>query len=71
MPPLNILGLDGVRVQILYGNDFLLNYLPHSKGFMKIGCLEPSKKCLTFETFDWSEPRLTQFVSAPLSRKGT
>ena len=25
--------------------------LPYSKGFMKFGCQEPSKKCLTFETF--------------------
>ena len=29
-----ILGLGGVRVPILFG-----------KGFMKFGCLEPSKKC--------------------------
>ena len=32
-------------------NDLLSNDLPYSKGFMKFGCPEPSKKCLTFETF--------------------
>ena len=39
----NILGLSGVRVPILFGNDLPLNDWPYSKGFMKFGCLEPSK----------------------------
>ena len=42
-PSLNILGLGRVRVPILFGNDLLWNDLPHSKEFMKFGCLEPSK----------------------------
>ena len=33
-------GWGGVRVPILYGNDFLWNDLPYSKGFMEFGCLE-------------------------------
>ena len=48
--PLNIFGLGGVRV-LLFGNDFPRHDLPYSKGFMKFGCQEPSKKSLTFETF--------------------
>ena len=51
MPPLNIFGLGGVRVPIFFGNDLARNDLPYSKGFMKFGCPEPSKKCLTFEAF--------------------
>ena len=49
MPPLNIFGLVGVRVPILFGND--LPWSAYSNGFVKFGCPEPSKKCLTFETF--------------------
>ena len=37
--PLNILGLRGFRVPILFGNDLLWNGLPYSKGFVKFGCL--------------------------------
>ena len=47
VPPLNIFGLGGVRVPILFGNDLPRNDLTYSKGFMKFGCQEPSKKCLT------------------------
>ena len=64
-PPLNILGLGGVRVPILFGNDLLWNNLRYSKGFIKIGCLEPSEIMFDFETFSWSESRLTQFVRVP------
>ena len=48
VPPLNILGLGGVRVPIRFGYDLLWNDLPHSKGFMKFGCLEPSKITIHF-----------------------
>ena len=50
-PPLNIFGFGWVRVPILFGNDLLRNDLPYSKGFIKFGCPEPSKKCLPLETF--------------------
>ena len=40
VPPLRILGLGGVRVPILFGNDLLWNIWPYSKGFMKFGSLE-------------------------------
>ena len=39
-----------VLLPILVGNDLPRHDLPYSKGFMKFGCQEPSKKCLTFET---------------------
>ena len=42
------LGLGGVRVPILFGNGLLLNDLPYSKGFIKFGCLEPSKVMFEF-----------------------
>ena len=42
------LGLGGVRVPNLFGNDLLWNNLPYIKGFMKIGCLEPSKIMFDF-----------------------
>ena len=45
--PLNIFGLGGVRV-LLFGNDFPRHDLPYSKGFMKFGCQEPSKKMFDF-----------------------
>ena len=48
MTALNILGLGGVRVPILFGNDLPRNDLPYSKGFMKFGCLEPSKIMFDF-----------------------
>ena len=51
VPPLNIFGLGRVRVPILFGNDLPRSDLPYTKGFMKFGCPEPSKKFLTFETF--------------------
>ena len=47
-PPQNILGLGGVMVPILFGNDLLWDDLPYSKGFMKFGCLEPSKVMFDF-----------------------
>ena len=47
---LNKFGLGGVRAPILFGNDLPRNNWPFSKGFMKFGCQEPFKKCLTFET---------------------
>ena len=43
VPPLSTLGLGGVRVPILFGNDLTMNDWPYSKGFMKFGCLELSK----------------------------
>ena len=46
--PLNIFGLVGVRVPIFFGNDLARNDLPYSKGFMKFGCPEPSKKMFDF-----------------------
>ena len=52
--PINIFGLNGVRVPILFGNDFLWNDSPYSKGFMNFGCLEPSKIMFDFEFFRWS-----------------
>ena len=48
---LNIFGMGGVRVPILFGNDLPMHDFPYSKGFIKFGCQEPSKKYLTFETF--------------------
>ena len=48
VPPLNIFGLGGVRVPILFGNDLPRNDLSYSKGFMKFGCPEPSKKMFDF-----------------------
>ena len=48
VPPLSILGLGGVRVPILFGNDLPMNDWPYSKGFMKFGCLEPSKMMFDF-----------------------
>ena len=36
---LNMLGLGGVRVPIIFGNDLLCNDLPYSKGLIKMGCL--------------------------------
>ena len=41
-------GLVGVRVSILCGNALLWIDLPNSKGFMKFGCLEPSKIMFDF-----------------------
>ena len=48
VPPLNIFGLGGVGVSILFGNDLLWNDLSYSKGYMKFGCLEPSKIMFDF-----------------------
>ena len=45
---LNMLGLGWVRVPILFGNNFLWNDLPYSKGFMNFGCPEPSKILFDF-----------------------
>ena len=47
-PPLNILGLGGVRVPILFGNELPMNDRPYSKGIMKFGFLEPSKIMFDF-----------------------
>ena len=46
-----ILGLDGVMVPIIFGNEPYGSVLPYSKEFIKFGCPEPSKKCLPLETF--------------------
>ena len=48
VPPLNIFGLGRVRVPILFGNYLPRSYLPYTKGFMKFGCPEPSKKVFDF-----------------------
>ena len=48
VPPLNIFGLGRVRVPILFGNYFPRSDLPYTKGFMKFGCPEPSKKVFDF-----------------------
>ena len=48
VPPLNIFGFGRVRVPILFGNYLHRNNLPYSKGFMKLGCPEPSKKLFDF-----------------------
>ena len=37
-----------------FGNNFSRNDLPDSKGFMKLGCLDPSKIMFDFEIFCWS-----------------
>ena len=47
-PPLNILGLGGVTVSILFGYDLLWNDSPYSKIYMKFGCLERSKIMFDF-----------------------
>ena len=63
--PLNIFGLGGVRVPILFGNYFPRSDLPYSKGFMKLACPEPSKKMFDFWNFCSSQRRLTRFVRVP------
>ena len=65
VPPLNIFGLGGVRVPILFGNYLPRNDLPYSKGFMKFGCPEPSKKMFDFWHFCSSKRHLTGFVRVP------
>ena len=65
MPPLNIFGLGRVRVPILFGNDLPRSDLPYTKGFMKFGCPEPSKKVFDFWNFCSSKWRLTRFVRVP------
>ena len=50
-PSLNILGLGGVSVPILFGIDLLWNDLPFSKEFRKFGCLQPSKIMFEFWNF--------------------
>ena len=47
-PPLNILGLGGVTVSILFEYDLLWNDSPYSKIYMKFGCLEPSNIMFDF-----------------------
>ena len=42
------MGFGGVRDPILVGNDLMWNNLPYLKGFMKFGCLEPSKIMFDF-----------------------
>ena len=65
VPPLNIFGLGRVRVPILFGNYLPRSYLPYTKGFMKFGCPEPSKKVFDFRNFCSSKRRLTRFVRVP------
>ena len=64
-PPLNIFGLGRVRVPILFGNYFPRSDLPYTKGFMKFGCPEPSKKVFDFWNFCLSKWCLTRFVRVP------
>ena len=64
-PPPNIFRFCGVEVPILFGNDLLWNGLPYWKGFMKSGCLEPSKIMFDFWNVLLVERRLTQFVWVP------
>ena len=45
------LGLSGVKVPILFGNDLLWNDLPYSKGLLNFGCPEPFKIMFDFEFF--------------------
>ena len=42
-PPTKYLKVGWGRVPIHFGNDLSWIDLPHSKGFIKFGCLEPSK----------------------------
>ena len=65
VPPLNIFGLGRVRVPIIFGNYLPRSYLPYTKGFMKFGCPEPSKKVFDFRNFCSSKRRLTRFVRVP------
>ena len=65
VPRLNIFGLGRVRVPILFGNDLPRSDLPYTKGFMKFGCPEPSKKVFDFWNFCSSKRRLTRFVRVP------
>ena len=65
VPPLYIFGLGRVRVPILFGNDLPRSDLPYTKGFMKFGCPEPSKKVFDFWNFCWSKWHLTRFVRVP------
>ena len=58
------LGLGGVRVPILFGNNLLWNDLPHSKWY-KFGCLEPSKIIFDFWNVLLVKRHLTKFVSVP------
>ena len=62
VPPLSILGLGGVRVPILFGNDLPMNDRPFPKGFRKFKCLEPSKIMFDFQIFLL---RLAQFERVP------
>ena len=48
-----------------FRNDLPRNDLPYSKGFMKFGCPEPSKKMFDFWNFCLSKRRLTRFVRVP------
>ena len=64
-PPLNIFGFGRIRVPILFGNYFPRSDLPYTKGFMKFGCPEPSKKVFDFWNFCSSKRRLTRFVRVP------
>ena len=65
VPPLNIFGLGRVRIPILFGNYFPRSDLPYTKGFMKFGCPEPSKKVFDFWNFCSSKCRLTRFIRVP------
>ena len=65
MYQVNIFGLGRVRVQILFGNYLPRSYLPYTKGFIKFGCPEPSKKVFDFRNFCSSKRRLTRFIRVP------
>ena len=65
VPPLNIFGLGRVRVPILFGNYLPRSYLPYTKGFMKFGCPEPSKKMFDFWNFCSPKRHFIRFVRVP------
>ena len=56
----NNLGLGGVRVSIIFGNDLLWNDVPYSKGFMKFKCLEPLK--IMFVTTSWKSYLIAEWI---------
>ena len=58
------IGLGGVWVPTLVGNDLPRHNLSYLKGLMKFGCQEPSKKMFDFWNFCLSKRRLTWFIRA-------
>ena len=62
---LNIFRLGGWGFQFFFGNNLPRNDLPYSKGFMKVGCPDPSKKMFDFWNFWSSKRRLIRFLRVP------